>query len=58
MKVYKIRHKITGLYSRGGETPFWNKKGKTWSSLAHLKRHIAGVIDSRQTYLYCPRYCS
>lgn len=47
MKVYKIRHKITGLYSRGGSSPFWNKKGKTWSTLGHLKRHIANVVDSR-----------
>lgn len=47
MKLYKIRHKVTGLYSKGGTSPFWSKKGKTWSSIGHLKRHIAGVVDSR-----------
>lgn len=47
MKLYKIRHKVTGLYSKGGASPYWSKKGKTWSSIGHLKRHIAGVVDSR-----------
>jgi len=47
MKLYKIRHKVTGLFSKGGGHPFWTKKGKTWSTLGHLKRHIAGVIDYR-----------
>ena len=47
MKLYKIRHKITGLFSKGGCNPFWTKKGKTWSTLSHLKRHINSVIDYR-----------
>lgn len=51
MNLYKIRHKVTGLFSKGGETPSWSKKGKTWSSLGHLKRHISGVVDSRYHYM-------
>ena len=47
MKLYKIRHKETGLYSKGGSYPSWSKKGKTWSTLGHLKRHIACVVDCR-----------
>lgn len=51
MKVYKIRHKITGLYSKGGSSPMWSKKGKTWSGLGPLKLHIAGVVDSRYYHM-------
>jgi hypothetical protein len=47
MKIYKIRHKITGLFSRGGETPYWSKKGKTWNSFGHLKAHLRAVSDYR-----------
>lgn len=45
MKIYKIRHKLTGLFSTGGSNPFWTKKGKTWSSIGHVKSHISGVVD-------------
>jgi hypothetical protein len=47
MKLYKIRHKVTGLFSAGGHSPSWTKKGKTWSSLGHLKNHINGVVEYR-----------
>jgi len=40
MKVYKIRNKITGLYSRGGNPPAWGKTGKTWNAIGHLKNHL------------------
>lgn len=44
---FKIRHKKTGLYSKGGtyvngagNNSFWNKSGKTWDTLGKLRAHI------------------
>lgn len=45
MIIYKIRHKETGLYSAGGQTPRWTSKGKTWNSIAHLHSHLSQVFD-------------
>lgn len=39
-KFYKIRHGITGLYSRGGTYPTWSKKGKMWRGIGPLKLHL------------------
>jgi hypothetical protein len=47
MKIYKIRHKVTGLFSKGGISPFWSKKGKTWNTFGHLKRHLRAVFEYR-----------
>jgi hypothetical protein len=38
--LYKIRDKRTGLYSTGGYSPNWTKKGKTWTNIGHVKNHI------------------
>lgn len=39
--IYKIRHKVTGLWSLGGANgDRWNKKGKTWNGLGPLKNHL------------------
>jgi len=43
-QVYKIRDKVTGLFSAGGSEPRWTKKGRAWSSMVHLKSHIANLI--------------
>jgi hypothetical protein len=40
MKVYKIRNKITGLFSTGGMEPKFNKKGKVWNGIGPLKNHL------------------
>lgn len=44
MKIYKIRNKNTGLFSLGSshvtETKEWNKNGKTWLKINHLKTHL------------------
>jgi hypothetical protein len=45
-KVYKIRHKQTGLYSSGGSTPRWNARGKTWTSRGPLNAHLGLVMDT------------
>jgi hypothetical protein len=44
---YKIRHRVTGNFSKGssysnatGDNSFWNKSGKTWDTLGKLRAHI------------------
>jgi hypothetical protein len=46
-RIYKIQHKTTQLYSRGGagvgptgRGPGWNKQGKVWTSMGHLRNHL------------------
>lgn len=40
VKVYKIRHRVSGLWSKGGSMPTFNRVGKTWSNIGHLKNHL------------------
>lgn len=50
---YKIRHKKTGRYSKGGtyvnaegNNSYWSEKGgKTWDTLGKLRSHITSHID-------------
>ncbi len=49
---YKIRHKKTGLYSKGGsyvnaegDNIFWNKTGKTWDTIGKLRSHITSHLN-------------
>jgi hypothetical protein len=44
MKVFKIRDKNTGLFSTGGCQPDFNKEGKTWMSIGHIKNHLHQFI--------------
>ena len=48
MKLYKVRHKLTGLLSRGGTSPCWNSKGKTWNTLGYLKSHLRYIDKHKQ----------
>lgn len=48
MKIYRIQNTKTGLYSRGGRYPYWNKKGKTWKINA-LKAHLRLVGSTYAT---------
>lgn len=49
--IYKIRNK-EGLYSTGGTSPRWTKKGKSWSQLNHVRSHITLVktISGKDKY--------
>jgi len=38
--LLKIRNPRTGLYSTGGTTPRWTKKGKVWRGVGPLKNHL------------------
>lgn len=44
MKVYKIRDE-NGLYSTGGQTPEFNKNGKIWNNIGHVKNHLRQLFD-------------
>ena len=57
-RTYKIKHKITGQYSTGGDgsnskknTSGWSKKGKVWSCISHLKSHLSQ--NTREDYVDC-----
>ena len=39
--IFKIRDRVTGLYSTGGSNPKFNKRGKAWGTLAHVRAHLA-----------------
>lgn len=41
MKIYKIRHKATGLFSTGGNEPKWTTMGKTWTKLSYVHSHLS-----------------
>ena len=53
MIYYKIRHRKTGLYSKGGYyvnsdgTHGWHKTGKTWDTLGKLRAHITTHLPTR-----------
>lgn len=40
IKVFKIRDIETGLFSTGGTSPRWTKRGKSWSQINHVKNHL------------------
>lgn len=43
--VYKIRDTRTGLWSCGGTWPHFDKKGKTWNKIGHVKTHLNQFED-------------
>lgn len=40
MNIFKIRDRETGLFSTGGMSPGWSKKGKTWTARGHVTSHL------------------
>lgn len=46
-KVYKIRNKETGLFSKGGNygQDIWTKEVKSWSNIGHVKNHLNLFVD-------------
>jgi hypothetical protein len=49
---FKIRHKVTGMYSKGGTyanaegtNSHWNKSGKTWDTLGKLRAHLTSHMN-------------
>lgn len=50
-RIYKIRRKSDGLFSAGGYSPSWTKKGKIWTTRAALTNHLA--MCTRTNYKDC-----
>ena len=50
MKVYKIRHKKTGLFSTGGRYAEWKKKGKIWNSKGDAQKAIDWHTRDEKAY--------
>jgi len=47
MKIYRIQRISDGLFSTGGAHPRFNKKGKIWRTIPHIKNHLTVIEDSR-----------
>lgn len=51
MTFYKIRHKVTGLWSAGGYYTSWRKKGgKVWRDRRALSLHLSMIRESENTH--------
>lgn len=42
--AYKIRSTVTGMYSRGGDEPLFNKTGKIWKRRGDLSCHLSQLM--------------
>jgi len=42
---YKIRHRVTGLYSKGTAYNQWSEKGKTFDTLGKLRSYITRCLN-------------
>lgn len=51
MTMYRIK-RSDGLYSRGGACPRFSKRGKVWTSIHDLRRHLGLVSDAQQIESY------
>lgn len=46
MIIYRIRNKVTGLFSTGGQVPTWTVTGKIWTNQSGLSSHL-GLVDKK-----------
>jgi hypothetical protein len=50
-RYFKVRHKVSGLYSKGGATysegvgSEWSKNGKIWTGTGPLRSHLSHAIE-------------
>lgn len=56
--LIRIRN-LDGNFSKGGHTPHFTKKGKTWSSLGYVKSHLrqSSIDKLKHIYLGCTIVC-
>jgi hypothetical protein len=49
-KLFKIRNKETGEFSKGGRWGYgiWTKGGKTWTNIGHVKSHLRQFVNDYQ----------
>ena len=51
--LYRIKNE-NGLYSTGGSTPSFTKRGKVWTNIGHVKNHLHGLDrNGRKQYKDC-----
>jgi hypothetical protein len=50
MTLFKIRNP-QGLFSTGGTTPSWSKRGKTWVALNHVNAHLTLVRSEKTRWI-------
>lgn len=48
--VYKIRRKTDGLFSSGGSSPSFSKKGKVWRSQSAISLHFSMLVKYSDSY--------
>lgn len=53
---YKIRHKTTGLYSKGTCYNEWNTTGKTWNTLGKLRSFLTRTFNNDYLRQFVPDY--
>ena len=56
LKIYKIRDKITGLFSSGGLYCKFNKTGKCWDSIKNIKLHLSLIKNAPAIYVEVVEY--
>lgn len=54
--VYKIRRKSDGLFSSGGSSPTFTKKGKVWRDRASLDKHLGMILQYPDRSWGWPKY--
>ena len=47
--IFKIRSKITGLYSSGGYSPKWSNHGKVWKSFGLARVSLKSYLDNNNS---------
>jgi hypothetical protein len=40
MRIFRVRHKVTGLFRKAGSHDAWGKEGKAWTKAGHVKAHL------------------
>lgn len=53
---WMIRRNSDGLFSRGGNTPKFTKKGKVWLAKSHLTNHLNLVLINPNKFYRTRRY--
>ena len=47
-KIFKIRDKSTGLFSKGGVRGEFSKKGKVWKTEGYVRSHLQQFVHTRE----------
>jgi hypothetical protein len=43
LRIFRIRDRKTGLWSGGGSSPSFGKRGKTWDNIGHVGSHVTNA---------------